>query len=213
VYHAQLAAEIGAFTLDDVVRSICEKMVRRHPHVYGAASARNADEQRIAWDAIKAAERDAKHEDANNEEAREAENLAAKPAATAGALAGVAIALPALMRAQKLQKRAARVGFDWPDSDGPRAKISEELAECDGAVGADEQHHEIGDLLFSVVNLARHQGLDAETALRDANARFETRFAAMEDLAGAGLPGQTLAQMETLWLAAKRRESGRIMPD
>src|SRR4051795_7056859 len=138
VYHARMAEEIGAFTLDDVIASICAKMIRRHPHIFGDAAASPG------WEALKAEER-GRHEDAS-------------------ALAHVALALPALKRAEKLQKRAARVGFDWPDARGPRAKIDEELGELAEAANEAERVHELGDLLFSVVNYARHLGIDPEAA-------------------------------------------------
>lgn len=186
VYHAQMATEAGSFTLDEVVTSICEKMIRRHPHVYGDAGPRDGVEQVRAWEAQKAAERAASGQ--------------------AGALAGVAIGLPALLRAEKLQKRAARVGFDWPDASGPRAKIDEELAEvaaADDACKADE----IGDLLFSVVNWARHLGIDAEAALRGANDRFVARFDHMENSAAGALSAYPSDELEALWVAAKAAQS------
>lgn len=186
VYHAQMATEAGSFTLDDVVTSICEKMIRRHPHVYGDAGPRDGIEQVRAWEAQKAAERAA--------------------SGHAGALAGVAIGLPALLRAEKLQKRAARVGFDWPDASGPRAKIDEELAEV---TAADDVHKadEIGDLLFSVVNWARHLGIDAEAALRGANDRFVARFTHMESSAAGALDTFAPDELEALWVAAKAAQS------
>ncbi|MFZ3482362.1 nucleoside triphosphate pyrophosphohydrolase [Sphingomonas sp. 3-13AW] len=182
VFHSRIAEEAGQFALPDVVAAISEKMERRHPHIFGDAAASPG------WEAIKAAERDEKTTDATN-----------------GALSGVALGLPALSRAEKLQKRAARVGFDWPDPSGPRAKIDEELAEIEEA---DEAHRseEVGDLLFSVVNWARHLGVDAEAALRDANAKFERRFAAMEAEAGARFSALPLDEKEALWGAAKSAE-------
>lgn len=186
VYHAQMAAEAGFFTLDDVVAGICDKMIRRHPHVYADAAQRDGAEQVRAWEAQKAAERAA--------------------IGQAGALAGVAIGLPALLRAEKLQKRAARVGFDWPDASGPRAKIDEELAEV---AAADDMHKtdEIGDLLFSVVNWARHLGIDAEAALRGANDRFVARFTHMENAANGALDTFAPDELEALWDAAKAAQS------
>lgn len=177
VYHAQMAAERGAFTLDDVLAAISDKMVRRHPHVFGDAPS-------PGWEALKAAERDARGD--------------------ASALAGVALALPALKRAEKLQKRAARVGFDWPDADGPRAKIAEELDEIDRAANDDERAAELGDLLFSVVNFARHLKIDPEAALHGATERFETRFRRLEQLADAPLDEMTIEALEALWQQAKR---------
>jgi ATP diphosphatase len=137
------------------------------------------------WEAIKAAER------------------ADKP--DPSALAGVALALPALLRAEKLQKRAARTGFDWPDADGPRAKIAEELAEVEDAPDDDAREEEIGDLLFAAVNWARHMGIDPEAALRRANAKFESRFRMMEDLAGEAFADLSLAEKDALWDRVKRR--------
>jgi nucleoside triphosphate diphosphatase len=182
VYHARIAEESGAFDLDDVVSGICAKMIRRHPHVYAIADERDAAAQTIAWEDQKAAER----------------------GTASGTLDGVARSLPALLRAQKLQKRAARVGFDWPDANGPRAKIDEELAEFAAATTEEQRHHELGDILFSVVNTARHHDIDAEAALRDASARFEKRFARVEALAGEALSGASLHQLDAWWNAAKR---------
>ncbi|MDB5698202.1 MAG: nucleoside triphosphate pyrophosphohydrolase [Alphaproteobacteria bacterium] len=178
VYHARIAQELGLFTLDDVMASICDKMVRRHPHVFGDQS------ESPGWEALKAAERSEKRDPS--------------------LLAGVALALPALKRAEKIQKRAARGGFDWPDASGPRAKIDEELAELDEAQSHDERVGELGDLLFSVVNHARHLGIDPEAALRDAVAKFETRFRAVEQMAQRPLSEMDLKELEALWQVAKR---------
>ena len=180
VFHSQMAAEAGHFTLADVLGGIVAKMERRHPHVFGDVTVESADAQTIAWEALKAAE---------------------KP--RNGALDGVALGLPALLRAEKLQRRAARTGFDWPDVAGPRAKIDEELAEIEGALPADKAE-EVGDLLFAVVNYARHLGIDAEAALRAANAKFELRFAGMEKLAGAAFAGLDLETKEALWVESKK---------
>ena len=177
VFHARIAEEDGAFDLVDVVDGICDKMVRRHPHVFGGCDA-------PGWEQIKSEEREEK--------------------GVAGALTGVAHALPALLRAEKLQKRAARTGFDWDDASGPRAKIDEELGEADAAKRDDAVEEEIGDLLFAVVNWARHRGIDAEAALRVANAKFERRFAAMEDIAGSSFAGLSMDEKENLWVNAKR---------
>lgn len=178
VYHARMAEEIGAFTLGDVMASICAKMIRRHPHIFGDEAASPG------WEALKAAERD----DGDDK----------------SALAGVALALPALKRAEKLQRRAARIGFDWPDPAGPRAKIEEELAELDEAATGDERAAELGDLLFSVVNYARHLDIDPEAALREASARFEKRFRKVEEIADKPLKGMDIEALETLWQRAKR---------
>ncbi|MBB4630541.1 nucleoside triphosphate pyrophosphohydrolase [Sphingosinicella soli] len=182
VYHSQMAAEAGHFTLADVTSAIADKMVRRHPHVFGDASVADADAQTLAWEDHKARER-----------------------GNQGALAGVALGLPALMRAQKLQRRAARVGFDWPGAEGPRAKIDEELAEVAAADDA-SRAGEVGDLLFSVVNYARHLGIDAEDALRTANAKFERRFTAVEDIAAKPLSDMNIEALETLWQRVKAAE-------
>lgn len=183
VFHSQIATDAGLFGFDDVATAISDKMERRHPHIFGD---RKTDDVRQQWEQIKADERAAD--------------------GPKGALSGVALSLPALLRAQKLQSRAARVGFDWPDDAGPRDKIAEELAEV--AVAADDaaRHEEVGDLLFAVVNYARHLGVDAETALRDANIKFARRFAAMEDRAGGSLAGLSLDTQEAHWLAVKASE-------
>lgn len=178
VYHARMAEEIGAFALDDVMASICAKMIRRHPHIFGDETSSPG------WEALKAAERD----DGEDK----------------SALAGVALALPALKRAEKLQRRAARIGFDWPDAAGPRAKIDEELAELDAAATAEERSAELGDLLFSVVNHARHLDIDPETALREASARFERRFRKVEEISDRPLKDMDIEALEELWQRAKR---------
>jgi ATP diphosphatase len=177
VFHSRIAEEAGAFTLVDVVTSISDKMERRHPHIFGDAT------QSPGWEELKAAERSGKADDS--------------------ALAGVAAGLPALMRAVKLQKRAARVGFDWPDDAGPRAKLHEEIEEVASATG-DEIEEEIGDLLFSAVNWARHLGVDPEAALRRGNAKFERRFRAMEAIAGDRFAALSLEDKEALWQQVKR---------
>jgi ATP diphosphatase len=177
VYHARMAEEIGTFTLDDVMASICAKMVRRHPHIFGDAAS-------PGWEALKAAERSAGPDPS--------------------AVAGIALALPALKRAEKVQRRAARVGFDWPDISGPRQKIDEELGEIERAGSDEERASEMGDLLFSVVNYARHLGVDPETALREATSRFESRFRKVEELADKPLKDMTLDELEALWQRAKK---------
>ncbi len=188
VFHSQLASEAGHFTLDDVVIGVCEKMERRHPHIFGdGKAAADATAQKLEWEAIKAAERSAVD-------------------ASASALDGVARALPALMRAEKLQSRAARVAFDWPDVASVRAKVDEELAEFDTATSDSHRAEEAGDLLFVVVNLLRRHGIDAEDALRAGNAKFERRFRAMEALAGPGFPSLSLAEQDALWNQVKAAE-------
>jgi ATP diphosphatase len=181
VFHAQMAEEAGLFTLADVLERISDKMERRHPHVFGDA-AHGGHQQ---WEKIKAEER------------------AASP--DKSALAGVALALPALERAAKLQRRAARVGFDWPDASGPRAKIDEELAELEAETEHDRKLDELGDLLFAVVNLARHLNIDAEAALRQANSKFEKRFREIEQQ--PGFADMTLEEKEALWRRAKESQA------
>ena len=183
VFHSQIATDEGLFGFDDVANAISDKMERRHPHIFGDARTGDVRQQ---WEQIKAAERAAE--------------------GASSALDGVALSLPALLRAQKLQGRAARVGFDWPDTDAPRAKIDEELAEVAQATSDAERHEEVGDLLFAVVNYARKLGVDAEGALRDANLKFARRFAAMEDRAGGSLAGLSLDEQEDHWVAVKAAE-------
>ena len=178
VYHARMAQEIGAFALDDVMTSISAKMIRRHPHIFGDAAASPG------WEALKAAERESQADES--------------------ALAGVALALPALKRAEKIQRRAARIGFDWPDADGPRQKIDEELGEIERAESDEERAAELGDLLFSVVNYARHLGVEPETALREATTRFEGRFRKVEELADKPLNDMNIDDLEALWQRAKK---------
>lgn len=179
VFHSRIAEEAGHFSLSDVIAAISDKMERRHPHIFGDAETGGA----LRWEQIKAEERAAK--------------------GAGGALDGVAIGLPALLRAEKLQKRAARTGFDWPDADGARAKVFEEIVEVEAAATQDEREDEIGDLLFSVVNWARKLGVDPEAALRRGNAKFERRFQAMESAAGQGFAALTLDDKEALWRSIK----------
>lgn len=179
VFHARMAEERGAFALPDVIDAICAKMTRRHPHVFGDGVGGHE-----SWETIKAAER-------------------AALSADGSALAGVATALPALLRAEKLQKRAARSDFDWPDAAGARAKVIEEICEVDAATTTDERSEEIGDLLFAVVNWARKLGIDPEAALRGANAKFERRFRTIEQAAGDGFAALSLDDKEALWQRAK----------
>lgn len=186
VFHSQMASEVGAFTLSDVIDGICDKMVRRHPHVFAKVQADSPDAVVTNWEAIKAEERSGKDDDS--------------------ALAGVAIALPALLRAQKIQKRAARTGFDWPDIEGAKAKIFEEIKEVEAATSHDEREDELGDLLFAAVNMSRFLKVDAETALKAATAKFERRFRTMEQTAGPGFRELSLDEMEAHWQAAKASE-------
>lgn len=192
VYHARLAEEEGSFDFGEVARSIADKMVRRHPHVFGDVAARDAAQQTEAWEEGKRAERAARAEH--------------------GTLAGVPVALPALTRAQKLTSRAGRVGFDWPDAGAVLDKLREEAEELRAELqGADQARlaDELGDLLFVCANLARKLGLDAEACLRGANSKFQRRFASMEArLAAAGrLPADApLDELEQLWQAVKAEE-------
>jgi ATP diphosphatase len=196
VYHSQMASEAGAFRFEDVAAAIADKMVDRHPHVFGDLKIADADAQTISWEARKAAER--------------AKKVGAEPV---GALDGVARALPALLRAEKIQKRAARVGFDWKTVGPVIDKIEEELSELRGEIEAgkidqDRVTDELGDVLFAVANLARHCKVDPETALRSTNDKFERRFRYVENqLAAQGRkPAEaTLAEMEALWQEAKTK--------
>jgi nucleoside triphosphate diphosphatase len=190
VFHARMAEERGWFGFADVAASIHAKLVRRHPHLFAGAPLAAEDLAR-EWEAQKA---------------REREQRAGREGGDVGALAGVPAALPALMRAAKLGRRAARVGFDWPDVSGVRAKVAEELTELDTAAGHEAATEELGDLLFAVVNLSRHLEIDAESALRSANAKFERRFRRMEQLAterGRSLASLTADEWDSLWRESK----------
>jgi nucleoside triphosphate diphosphatase len=198
VYHAQMAKEAGLFDFDQVAAAIADKMIRRHPHVFGTAEVDGARAQSRAWEAVKAAERAGK---------------AGAAAGSHGVLDDVPLALPALVRAAKLQRRAARVGFDWPEPAQVLDKLDEEIAELRTELQAqadqDRLSDEIGDLLFAVVNLARHLEVDGEAALRQANAKFERRFRAIEEALGARgrrLEDASLDEMEALWRQAKAAE-------
>jgi nucleoside triphosphate diphosphatase len=190
VYHARMAEEEGRFDFTAIAKAISDKMIRRHPHVFGDAATRSAAAQTAAWEAQKQAERAAKAEH--------------------GTLAGVPVGLPALTRAHKLTARAARVGFDWPDAEAVLDKLDEEVAELRAELPeADPERlkDEVGDMLFVLANLARKLGLDAETCLRHANQKFLRRFNAVEDRVaaeGKTLPDSTLAEMEAHWQAVKK---------
>lgn len=184
-FHSRMAEQAGHFALQDVIDAITQKMIRRHPHVFGEGARR--EDGHAQWEAIKAAERAEKDPDPS-------------------ALAGVATALPALLRAEKLQKRAARTGFDWPETVRVIDKIVEELDEVREAVTQDEREEEVGDLLFAVVNLARHLKVDPETALRKGNAKFDRRFRSMEAQAGDAFAALSLDEKEGLWQKAKQQE-------
>jgi ATP diphosphatase len=198
VYHARMAEEAGRFDFAAVAAAIADKMIRRHPHVFGAAEVASAAAQTRAWEATKSAERAAK---------------AGAQGKRHGLLDDVPLALPALTRAQKLQRRAARVGFDWPEAAQVIAKVEEELCELETEIAAAAPRarlaDEVGDLLFAVVILARHLEVDGEAALRATNGKFERRFRAIEDAVqarGHRLEDVTLDEMEALWQEAKAAE-------
>lgn len=201
VYHAQMGVEAGHFDFTSVAKAICDKMVARHPHVFGEESRDKTPEQQTAdWEALKAVER----------------AKSGKALRPVGVLDGVAMGLPAALRALKLQNRAARVGFDWPDTDQVLDKIveeSRELVEARDELGAEAVAEEFGDLMFVMVNLGRHLGVDAEAALRGANAKFTRRFQYIEAelaLRGSSPEASDLAEMDALWNAAKRVEKGLV---
>jgi ATP diphosphatase len=189
VFHARIAEEQGWFDFAAVARGITEKLRRRHPQVFGAEQRTDLADLNVQWEQGKSAERAARGQ--------------------SGALAGVAVALPALLRAGKLGKRAASVGFDWPDASGARAKLDEELAEFDASVRAGDREamaDELGDVLLSLSSLARHHQLNPEQSLRQANFKFERRFAAMEQLLtqrGSAPAALSAAQWDALWNEAK----------
>lgn len=187
VFHSRMAQEAGLFDLQDVIDGISAKMVRRHPHVFADVSADTADAVVTNWEAIKAAERHNKSSDTS-------------------ALADIANALPALLRAQKLQKRASRTGFDWDNVDDAIVKLEEEIAELRDARNPAHIAEEAGDLLFAAVNVCRLSGVDAESALKAANGKFERRFRAMEEIAGDQFVELDLEAKEELWKRVKKEE-------
>ncbi len=187
VFHARMAEELGLFSFDDVAAAISSKMEARHPHVFGDDSDEGQSRE-DRWESAKAAERSSK--------------------GATSAMDGVALALPALMRAEKLQKRAVRQGFDWPDPSGAASKVFEEMQELAEASSDAERVAEAGDLLFAAVNLVRKHGVAPEDALRQANAKFERRFRGMEQLAEGRFAQLTLDQQEDLWQAVKASERG-----
>ncbi|MEP7241237.1 MAG: nucleoside triphosphate pyrophosphohydrolase [Devosia sp.] len=187
VFHAQMASEDGLFDFGDVVEAITTKLIRRHPHVFGEQAARDAGGAKARWDDVKEDERKAK---------------AAKRQSSTSTLDDVPQVLPSLMRAEKLTKRAAKVGFDWPDVAAVREKVSEELAELEAAESPEQRHEEMGDLLFAIANLARHLGVDPEAALRDANLKFTRRFHYVEERAredGVPLAEAGLTRLDGYW--------------
>ncbi|HSG63910.1 MAG TPA: nucleoside triphosphate pyrophosphohydrolase, partial [Gammaproteobacteria bacterium] len=187
VFHARLGEEAGEFTFGDVVEAICTKLTRRHPHVFGDAEIADARDQALAWERLKAAERSGRR----------------------GVLGEVPLGLPALTRSAKLGRRAAQVGFDWPDIGGVRAKIAEELGELDAAVALGDRDRivaELGDVLFALVNLGRHLDVDPEASLRSTNARFQRRFEFLERAVArsdGGWRDFDLEALERLWAQAK----------
>ncbi|RYE07252.1 MAG: nucleoside triphosphate pyrophosphohydrolase [Hyphomicrobiales bacterium] len=183
VFHAQMAAEENRFDFGDVVQSITEKLIRRHPHVFGEQAARDAGGAKARWDDVKEDERAKK---------------AAKREDEPSVIDDVPMVLPALARAEKLTKRAARVGFDWPDVPAVMAKVTEELDELLAAETDKQRHEEMGDLLFAIANLARHMGIEPEAALRDANAKFTRRFHYVEGRAKANNIAMKDAGLERL---------------
>ncbi len=200
VFYSQLAEEAGDFQFDEVVDGIVRKLLRRHPHVFpdgllkkpGTVPQSSEAEIKARWESIKASERAEK--------------------AQHGILDDIPLALPSLSRAQKLQKRAAGIGFDWPSKEGVFAKLDEERRELEEAIASgdrEQQAEEVGDLLFTLVNLARHLGLDAETVLRSANRKFEGRFRDMELCADKSLSEMDSSALEALWEQAKQRGEGQ----
>lgn len=196
VLHAQIAADAGEFTCDDVAHDINEKLIRRHPHVFGEATANSANEVLNIWDQVKLDEKAAKDEQASDK------NLAPE-----GLLDGVPRALPALMQAQKISRKAAAVGFEWESVEAVWEQVAEERAEFEAEEpGTPEREMEFGDLLFSLVNVARKEGIDAESALRASTAKFRSRWSAMEAAAfeqGISLESLSTAQLNDLWQAVK----------
>jgi ATP diphosphatase len=186
-FHARMAEEIGAFDIHDVVDAICAKMTRRHPHVFADVPNDTSAQIADSWENIKASERATTQTDHS-------------------AMGGVALALPSLLRAQKLQKRAKRTGFDWPDIKGAFDKLDEEIDELKCAKSKVHQAEEMGDLLFAAVNVCRHLDIDAEQALKQANRKFERRFRGMETIAGDKFSGLSLSEKENLWIEVKKSE-------
>jgi ATP diphosphatase len=201
VFHARMAEEAGDFSFDDVAAAIADKMVRRHPHVFGDAEIASVAAQNEAWEAHTAAERQAR---------------ARQNGEAASVLDGVALALPALLRAAKISRRAARIGFDWPDARAVIPKIAEEIGEIEAEIDKGSEpaalEEEIGDLLFAAANLARKLDVEPETALRRATAKFERRFRRVEALAAARGIGPDIAALEALWQEVKSAESGQRKP-
>lgn len=185
---SQIASEAGQFAADDVARAAGDKLIRRHPHVFGDQQANSAEIAYVTWETEKQREKAAAGEDRS-------------------VLSGVPVALPALLRAYRVGEKAAKVGFDWPDPTGPRDKLTEEVAELDEAIASGEQAaiaDELGDALFSLCNLARHLGVNPEVALASTTDKFQRRFQSVEKAFDYELAGRSLAEMEGAWDAAKR---------
>ena len=201
VFHARMGEEAGHFDFGDVVEAISQKLIRRHPHVFGDKRGAAIGEVNAVWERIKREEKERKRAGAG-----------AAPARPASLLDGIALALPALSRAEKLQSRAARIGFDWQTPEPILAKLREEIAECEEAIAAKDEAaiaDEVGDLLFTLANLARRLGVDPEEAARGANRKFERRFRSMEASAAESrnaMGTMSLDELEALWVEAKRRE-------
>ena len=199
IFHSQLAKEAALFSFDDVVEAVTEKMIARHPHIFGNELIKTAQEQELAWDSLKDKERQAK--------GQKQESI----------LEGIPVGLPSLTRALKLQKKAAKVGFDWPDIEGAWEKLSEEIAELQEAIKTQKSLHitdELGDVLFSIINVARKLRVDPEDALRHTNQKFETRFTYVETQLKAQkrrLEDATLAEMDVLWEAAKEPSNSSLL--
>lgn len=195
VFHARMAEEQGCFAFENIAAAIAEKMERRHPHVFGGAQMNSVAAQGRAWEEHKAAER---------------RDRAQASGAAVSVLDGVALALPALLRADKVQKRAARIGFDWPDARPVFDKLKEEIAELETELQKPAEHRaledEMGDILFAAANLARKLDIDPEAALRRATEKFERRFRRVETLAGERAAGSDLGSLEALWQQVKREE-------
>ena len=196
VFHSQIATEQGRFSVADVINALSDKMIRRHPHVFGDQSISTSQEQMKSWELIKTQE--------GAHKSRES------------LLDGIPKSLPSLLGSQRLQEKAATVGFDWPNANGIVEKVDEEVGELKTAVDSGERDHvrdEVGDVLFTIVNLARRLGVDAEAALRRANEKFRRRFAAMERMAGGGataLANHSLEDLDVLWKRAKEHEAGQV---
>jgi len=182
VLHGQISSLAGGFSTEEIARTLVEKLIRRHPHVFGDAEARTPEQVLVHWDAIKRKE---------------------KP--DTSILSGIPMGMPALMRAQKVSKRAAKAGFEWPDLDAVLDKVIEEISEIRRAESPEEQSAEFGDLLFTLVNVARWLGIDSEASLRTMVTRFETRFRAVEEATSKPLTELTLAEWDDLWVAAKAK--------